>query len=199
MRNIFRIGFLLTLTLPTGCFFNETNCPSYPKDKLNWMPYTSNSSLRFSDGLDTMVFNIYDTYQSADHSYKNNCACGCSSDAYFRTDTNSKRELQIQAVSTYNEEHQVDYLFTFTKYGYDGEDYTALYIDDFYFMDSEIIPSFTVDNSTYENVIQLDKDTIGKNDLNMRKPDIWRVYLADSVGIIQFEECNTGKIWKIIK
>jgi hypothetical protein len=64
---------------------------------------------------------------------------------------------------------------------------------------SEIISSFLINNKIYQNVAKLELDTINDGSINWRKPDIWKVYIADSIGIIQFEDCKSGKIWKIIK
>ena len=195
---------LIIFIFLAGCF-GETHCPSFPIEKLNWMPYQLDSTIQFSDGYDTIKYTIVDTFRSESRSYKNNCDCDCGATAYFKTDINSENELKIEGTCNFINNNFIGYVYNFQKYGYIGEYYMILKSDDFNLLKengtfkNEIISSFRINSKTYQNVVKLELDTINDGSLNWSKPDIWKVYIADSIGIIQFEDLNSRKIWKIIE
>lgn len=198
------VGILnLSLVFLYGCF-GETNCPGFSREYLNWMPYSRYNYIRFSNGIDTIRFVIEDAFYSEPYSFKNNCKCDCGASAYFTSCITNEIDLQIEGNTYYGSSLEINYEYKFIKHGYLGNYYVAESSDDFFFskengeVSNEIIPEFTVNNVVYDNVIKLELDTIDDNSLNWRKPNIWRTFIADSVGIIQFELCETGVIWRII-
>jgi len=196
-------GYGLILFLLTGCF-GETNCPAFPENRLSWIPYQPDSIIRYTDETDTVDFTIEETFKSNNYSFRSNCDCLCEANASFRTKTNNDLNFKIEGYSNYYGEI-TNYEFSFIRYGYSGEYYTALNSDDFYFgnkngkMTDDLIAEFQIDNKTYKNVLKIELDTIDDNSLNWRKPSIWRIFIADSIGIIQFNDCTTRKTWRIIK
>lgn len=198
------LGILgLTFIFLYGCI-GETYCPGYSREYLNWIPYVRNNYMKFSNGVDTIRFVIDEASYSDSYSYKNNCKCDCGADAYFTTCIANERDLQIEGHSYYGNSLDINYEYNFIKHGYSGDYYIAESSDDFYFskengtMSDEIISEVTVNNVAYQNVIKLELDTIDDNSALWRKPEIWRIFIADSVGIIQYEYCKTGEIWRII-
>ena len=53
----------------------------------------------------------------------------------------------------------------------------------------EIIAEYQIGDKTYKNVLKLELDTID------RKPEFWRLLIADTIGIIQFDDCKLNKTW----
>ena len=187
----------------TGCF-GETNCPNFPESKLNWLPYRLNNVIKFTDMNDTIEFTIAETFLSDAYSFKKNCKCACEANALFKTDINKKIDIKIEGYSNfYNKDKKTTYEYHLIKYG--GDFYSAQHSDDFNFSNENngianaIISEFTVGKIKYKNVLILELDTIDDNSLNWRKPEIWRLIIADSVGIIQFDDCKLRKTWTRIE
>lgn len=191
----------LILILMTSCF-GETNCPRYPESKLNWLPYKLNDVILFADQSDTIEFIIEETFLSDAYSSKNNCKCTCEANALFRTGINNSIDIKIEAYSIYDVD-RTNYEYYMIKYG--GDFYSAQRSDYFYFSDEnngiiiETIPEFTVGDKAYYDVLILELDTIDDNSLNSRDPDIWKLIIAESVGIIQFHDRKSGKTWSKVK
>ncbi len=193
--------YLLIIILMTGCF-GETNCPNYPESKLNWLPYRLNNVIKFTDMTDTIEFTIEETFVSDTYSFKKNSKCACEANALFKTDINKTIDVKIEGYSNFYDT-RTTYEYHLIKYG--GDFYSAQHSDDFFFSDENngianaIIPEYTVGNKKYKNVLKLELDTIDDNSLNWSKPEIWRLIIADSVGIIQFDDCKLRKTWTRIE
>ena len=187
----------LIIIFMTGCF-GETDCPKYPESKLSWLPYQLDNEIKFTNNFDTISFIINETWVSEGYSFKNNCDCACEANALFKTDINDKINIKIEAYSNFYGD-RTNYEYNLIKYG--GDYYSAQRSDDFYFSDenngieNEINSVYTIGNKTYKNVLELKLDTIDDNSLNWRKPEIWRLIIADSVGIIQFDDCKSRNSW----
>jgi len=180
----------------TGCF-GETNCPEYPEAKLNWLPYQFDNVIKFSNNADTIDFIVNETFKSDAYSFKNNCKCACEGNALIKTDIEDKIDIKIEGYSNFYGT-RTNYEYNFIKYG--GDFYSALRSDDFYFsIENDNIAEYKIDNKVYKNVIKIELDTIDDNSLNWRKPEIWRLIIADSIGIIQFDDCKTRKVWKRVE
>lgn len=190
------IGIIGIIILLTSCW-GEIYCPAFPKSKLNWVPYQENMEVRFSCAHDTIEFLIEKVYKTDAFSYKKNCDCACGAGAGFQTNANLERELKIEGRGIYYDE-MCNYEYSFIKYG--GEYNSALSSDDFYFTENEkLIPEIEINGILYNNVIKLQLDTIGNNSLNWRKPEIWRIFIADSIGIVQFENRKSNTIWVLVE
>jgi hypothetical protein len=190
-----KIIYPLILILMTSCF-GETDCSKYPQSKLNWLPYRLSNVIKFSDMTDTIEFTIEETLLSDAYSFKNNCKCACEANALFKTDINKTIDIKIEGYSNFYDT-RTNYEYNLIKYG--GDFYSAQRSDDFYFSDenngieNEIISEYTVGDKKYKNVLKLELDTIDS------KPEIWRLIIADSVGIIQFDDCKLNKTWKRVE
>ena len=192
-KNIGIIGIIILLSSCWG----EIYCPEFPDSKLNWIPYQENAEIKFSFGNDTIKFSIDNVHKTDGYSYKKNCDCACGANAGFQTKTNLQIGLRIEGFGNYYEQIS-RYEYSFIKYG--GEYNSALRSDDFYFSEDEnLIPELKVNGIIYNNVIEMRLDTIGNNSLSWDKPEIWRILLADSIGIIQFENRENNTIWKLVK
>lgn len=187
----------LIIILMTGCF-GETDCPKYPESKLSWLPYRLDNKINFTNNFDTISFIAKETWVSVEYSFKNNCDCVCEANALFKTDINDKIDIKIEGHSSFYGD-RTNYEYNFIKYG--GDYYSAQRSDDFYFSDenngieNEIISEYTIGNRTYKNALELKLDTIEDNSFNWRKPEIWRLIIADSIGIVQFDDCKSRNTW----
>jgi hypothetical protein len=186
------------------CCIGKTDCPGYSREYLNWIPYSQRNYMNFSNGTDTGRFVIEKATYSDLYSFKNNCDCACEASAYFSTCIANGINLQIEGHSYYVNSSDINYEYNLIRHGYSGDYYVAENSDDFHFskengeISDKIISEFSVNNIVFKNVIKLELDTIDDNSALWRKPEIWRIFIADSIGIIQFEYCETGEIWKII-
>ena len=196
-----KVLYPLIIVLMTGCF-GETNCPKFPKSKLNWLPYQLDSKIKFTNDNDTIDFIVNEIFKSDAYSFKNNCKCACEANALFKTNINDKIDLKIEGNSNFYGD-RTNYEYKFIKYG--GDFYSALRSDDFYFniendkISAEIITDYQINQKIYKHVIKIEFDTIGDNSLNWLKPEIWRVYIADSIGIIKFDDRKTRNEWKRVE
>jgi|GEM_PF-2023942 len=179
----------LCLLLLTGCI-GETDCPEYPESKLSWLPYRIKKTIKFTNNNDTIKFFIKEASTSDEYSFKNNCKCECEANALFKTNFDTTTDMRIEGYSNFYG-NQTYYQYRFLKIGENAN--LPSHNDDFYFSDpgfgsqDEVIPEYTVGDKTYRNVRELKLDTT-----DWSKPEIWRVIIADSVGIIQFDDRKTG-------
>jgi len=178
-----------------GCY-GETDCPKYPESKLSWLPYELNDVLQFSDNMDTIDLLIKETFLSEAYSFKNNCKCECEANALFNTDINKTIDIKIEGYSNFYGT-KTDYKYNFIEYG--GDFYSAQSSDDFHFSDennvitNEIIAEYQIGDKIYYNVLKLEIDTIERN------PKYWRLIIANSIGIIQFDDRKVNKTWTRIE
>ena len=190
--------FIPILLFLTGCL-GETHCPEYPGSKLSWLPYQLDNLVKFSNNNDTISFIINDNTKSNAYSFKKNCKCACEADAQFKTNVNDQIDLKIAGRSIFFG-IVVDYQYTFIKYG--GDLYSALRSDNFHFSEEndkiseEVIAEYYIADMVYKNVIIIELDTIDDYSFTWQKPEIWRLLVAESIGIIQFEDCKTREVWK---
>lgn len=181
----------------TGCI-GETDCPAYPEKYLTWFPYHENEKLTFTNGVDTAVFLILETKKSGSFSFKNNCKCDCAADAYAITAVDPVLNLKITASGNYYSDF-VSYAYTFTEYGYSGIYYGAQRDDVFDFRNEnnklsvEIIPEFDNGMHQYSKVVKLENDTTDN------RCHVWQIWVADSIGLIQFSDRLENKTWKLVQ
>lgn len=196
-------GYFSLILLVTGCI-GETHCPAFQEKYLNWIPNKMSENLKFTDGSDTINFLIAEAQMSKANSFPDNCLCECGANAFFRTTTESTNNLTISG-EAYGSDSLI-YFYYFTTCIYSGINDSTLQDDGFSFeikhdkvliSDSipYVIPIAKFNNGTknYSNVLKLENDTSDK------KCRIWQVYVADSIGIIQFSDRISMKTWKLVE
>jgi hypothetical protein len=79
---------ILILTLTGG---QSVDCPSFPEEGLDWMPYKQGEDIKFTDGIDTFQLNVYETYRSSAYSNikVHNERSTCQVNAYAKLSSNS--------------------------------------------------------------------------------------------------------------
>jgi hypothetical protein len=191
--------FLTCIILLFGC--HRAECPGYSEEYLNWIPYKLSEGASFTDGNDTLNLLVYETYKSGaykQHSVWNmEIPCEINALAYISGDSNS-HQIRIDSESIPNEpDIFYNYAISVNK-----NDWSAF---SFYVKSNDIaagpartpVPlllSYCNGYKEYSNVLKLAMDTV--NWLNPKM--IYQIYIAESVGIIQFTETKNHKIWSLI-
>lgn len=200
----FRTIIIFLIIIVFASCVGETNCPGYSREYLNWIPYSRGEYMSFSNGKDTATFIIDEVSYSEPYSFKNTCKCACEANAYFSTQISTDININIRGESFYITTSELDYCYKLTTHEPIEGRYVAMSADDFYFSkespgtSNEHISTFTVNNMEFQNVVEIELDTINDNSLNYRYPTIWKVHIADSIGLIQFEFFENKDVWKII-
>lgn len=195
------LSFSFFLIIPTillnGCF-GEVNCPAFPDSELRWMPYKQGDSIKFSDGDDTIAFIFDESFKTEAYSFKRNCKCACEANAGIKSAVNTETDLKIEMFCNYYGD-QTSWEFEFIRYG--GDFYSAQRSDMFHFKqlyedyEPVIFDTLTLNSVQYQNVAVLELDTLSAGNENHKKPEVWRIYIADSKGIIQFDDRSDKKTW----
>lgn len=189
---------LLMLCLLAGCT-RYVECPAFPDSKLSWMPYQPDEIIKFSNGTDTIEIIVSDTSKSASSTLEKGCSCECGGTAEFRTRENPQVNLMIKGYA-HGDINAVDYEYSFIKYLDPYNGYASTYL--FFFHDDDAkdaINGIEINSVIYNNVIKIEHDTIDNGNTNWKKPEIWRALIADSIGLIQFDDSYTKESWKLVK
>jgi hypothetical protein len=193
------LKFLVLIVLLTGCL-GETHCPAYKASDLAWMPYKTGQKMLFTDGQDTMHFIIDEDSLSSAYSFKNNCLCYCEAQAYFCSSVDSVHLLKIEGYS-YSTMFDVNYNYNFINCVYYNYELVDRYNDRFCFEYAS--NSWSVDSlpiyQGYSHVLKMQLDTIDNGGGVWRKPNIWEIYIAKSVGLIEFSSLKSKSTWRLIK
>lgn len=194
-------GFLTCIILIFGC--HRAECRGYPEEYLNWIPYKLGEGASFTDGKDTLNLLVYETYKS--RAYKQHAVwnmeipCEINALAYISGDSNSH---QIRIESELNDIPDEPDIFYNYAISVNKNDWSAF---SFYVNNHDItvgpgrtpaqlLLSYYNRYKEYSNVLKLEMDTV--NWLNPKM--IYQIYIAESVGIIQFAETKNHKIWSLI-
>jgi hypothetical protein len=189
------IGYLVLAFLAIGC--KEKVCPAYPEEYLNWMPYNKGENLCFVSGNDSLKLNVASTYRSGQHNAKpapfNKDYCMIEA----RVDILDYSASQIiYQLSYYNEvSGQVSYdlsLFnhtTFATFQIKNGKITTGWSQ----LQTTLLDEYDNGFNKYNNVLILNIDT-----LNYSLSTISRIYIAESIGIIQLRGLKNHKTWSLI-
>ncbi len=201
MKNYF--GYFSLIVIMTGCI-GETHCPAYREKNLHWIPYKISENLRFTDGSDTIKFLVNEAKMSEENFFPANVAGECIANAFFRTTIDSINNFKIEGES-YDADSLI-YMYFFSTYSHTDNTDSTLHIDPYVFeiknnkfsiekWNSPLIHLAKFNNGirNYKNVLKLESD------LTDKKCRIWQVYVADSVGVIQFSDRINMKTWRLVE
>lgn len=192
-----KLLFLAVLLSACGC--NRIDCPGYENEYLNWIPYEESDSIYFTDGTDTLKLRVNETYRSV--AYKEQPwiierSCYVEANASVSGDPDS---VSITATSYYTSEENFPIVYRYVisyNIGSAFFDFQAwdnkVTID--YSITVDLLNSFNNGFKDYPNVLKLDQDTT----YPWGKPLIYEIYIAESVGIIQFKESGNQRIWSLM-
>jgi hypothetical protein len=192
-----KLWFLAVLLSVCGC--NRIDCPGYQNEYLNWSQYEQSDSIYFTDGTDTLKLRVNETYRSVaykEHSWIIERSCYVEANASVSGDPDS---VSITTSSFYTSEENFPIVYRYIisyNIGSAFFDFQALdnkvTLD--YSIPVDLLNSFNNGFKDYPNVLKLDQDTT----YPWGKPLIYEIYIAESVGIIQFKESGNQRIWSLM-
>lgn len=207
---LLRIICLLTwILIFSGC--HRTTCPGYPDEYMKWIPYTSASKILFTDGSETIMLRVGETFRSEPYeasSWILEPFCDVNATASISGDT-ALPEIMIRSMYINDPVDEADYIYTIEGNTIRDADYNILYAGwaDFSFQVREdeisvyfphtvsLMASYFNGYKEYYNVLKLENDTA----LNYYKPWVYQVYIAENIGVIQFRELKNKKVWSLIE
>ncbi len=192
------IIFLFIILFFSGCFEKE-DCPAYPADYLKWMPYRNGQTLSFTDGNNVFQLSVDQSEKSKKHKvYKDlrglyHCSPHALAEISSPT-TYPKISIWssigcVDCTTTSNLSPVIHFSFTITEKDNDQSHFMLafkgerLFIDKEIFGDyysAEILSSHYNGHKEYTKVVCIEHDTV------YPPMDIYKLYLAESVGIIEY-------------
>ena len=209
-NNILKLASILAVvTLICSCY--STVCPGYPDEYMNWMPYRSAMNISFTDETETIRLHVGETYRSLPHktsSWIIEPFCLIEATANISGDAGSP-EIKIHSMYMYDPREEADYNYSISGNTIRDADGNILYsgfasfnfqsrdneITTDYYITADLLASYYNGHKEYTNVLKLENDTT----LNYYKPWVYQVYIAENVGIIQFTELRSKKVWSLIE
>jgi hypothetical protein len=190
-------GYLAVLILITGCYRNE--CPGYPDKYLNWIPYKEGDSIFFTDGTYTFKLFVEESYKTS--AFKEQTWIiekDCFGEARVSVSGDSASPgIREYSIFQGNSDQYISYFFDISYNGWThfvihvrNNDITAGYGH----LPQTLLPSYYNGYKEYSDVLKLDLDTLPPYAVI----PVYQVYIAESVGIIQFKERKNHKIWSLI-
>jgi hypothetical protein len=206
------ISLFILIVLLSSCW-GVIECPTYPENKKSWIPYEVGDGVRFSDGIDTIVIRIEHSYSTSDFFIEKYSDDECICYASFRSDNNSLGP-SFSGGSFYNG-YFVSYYYDFyipddslnNANGILSPMYPGFNFQSFKdLFDVEKLDEYTAADKTYADVLLLELDTVltfieHDDFVSMpifQIPQVWRIAIADSVGLIQFEDRVNRKTWNLV-
>jgi hypothetical protein len=199
-------GILTLMLLMTGCG-EKTPCSAYPEKYLSWMPFQIGDKYSFTDGTSTFQLNVDEVYKTDAYTQKQKWPMDrmCEAEAYAKM-TGIPFLSKIEFKSSLpepqsNSRGDIDTSFVYfmiiflseewSEFGFsirDGQISNTIYFS----TPIPLLSSFNNGYKEYSNVLKLEHDTI------ISQTAIYQVYIAESVGIIQFTDRKNHKTWNLI-
>jgi hypothetical protein len=176
---------------------------------MNWIPYESGVNVSFTDGTDTLRLSVKEVYRSAPYKSESwiiERSCYSDAQAFISGDT-AYPEINVLSMNISDPSEMADYSYSLTGSTVKDADGNILISGwstfSFQLIDNKItiehykpvdlMASYNNGYKEYANVLRLDADT----SLNYYKPWVYRVYIAENVGLIQFTELRSEKTWSL--
>ena len=195
-----RLNYLFIIIILTNCQ-SEKNCPGFPEQDLSWIPYKLNKEIQFSNGIDTTDFVFKVAFVPQSYNTKDDCWI----ETVFETGSNNELELRIE-IHSYYWEKSTDYNYWFLNSENSIDpNLPREYLDEFNFakingvINKNILNEIEINDNIFKNVISLELDTNNLKNPASENPRIWKIMIADSIGLIQFYDRSTHINWTIIK
>ncbi len=188
------IVYLVLAFLAIGC--KENVCPAYSEEYLNWMPYNKGENLCFVSGSDSLKLNVASTYRSGQHIAKS---------AYFKEFCQIEASVDILDHSASQIISQLSYYIeeaghvTYDLHLFNHTSFATFQIKNgkittgYSQLQTTLLDEYDNGFKKYDNVLILNIDT-----LNYSISTISRIYIAESIGIIQLKGRKNHKTWSLI-
>lgn len=166
-----------------------TECPSYPYDYLEWLPYDNGGQATFKSGSASQTYVFNDVFQTKQYTIGRNEACNCEAFAHAYSAVDSTGNIQLRC-SSEKQTIRYNFAFEFQHYGTHANYYVPRNIDRFTF---SIKNDGTIENATrhdsvmignqrYDNVLVIEIDTIF-----VSETQIYKLYLAKGYGVVRYD------------
>lgn len=171
-----------------GCH-KVTDCPSYPNDNLEWLPYSNHEEATFTSGGARQTYVFDDVFQTKQYTIGRTEACNCEAFAHAYSAVDSTGNIQLRC-SSEKQKIRYNFAFEFQHYGMLANYYVPLNIDRFTFSikndgtieNAKWNENVTIGGHTYDNVIVVEIDTIFVNTAS-----IYKLYLAKGFGVVRYD------------
>jgi hypothetical protein len=184
----------------TGCA-EKTHCSAFPEKYLRWMPFQLGDKCTFTDGTHTFQLNVDEVFKTNAYSMKQSLMAHklCEVEAFVKlTGGTFLSQIKYQSflvepdpLGSYNIDTTMAY-FYITLLSEQWSAFAFTIKDGQPLNTNPLLNSFNNGYKEYNNVLKLEHDT-----LNIQDP-IYKVYIAESVGIIQFTYRKNNKSWSLI-
>jgi hypothetical protein len=188
------IKYLIFILILTGC--TSVNCPSFPEEGLEWMPYKQGDTVSFTDGTDTFQLNVNKTYRTSAYtikkafSYKETCEVI----AYAELSGNSSLPQFLMTGMSANLPRFYTISFTgLTNLIFGIDSNGRIFSNDSGFL-TENLAEYYNGFKEYSNVVEVAYDTIISYETQ-----IYQAYVAKNVGVIQFKDRFNHRTWSLIE
>lgn len=172
-----KILLMLVLFSLTRC--GEVHCPGFPKDLLKYLPYTENDVVKYSNGVDTIAFEVVTKFVDGSYSFKKNCDCLCRVIAGIETNFNELINFKIDYSISVGEQDTI-FRLSFGNNNFSNK---------LWFTKKEEIYKDNVSSITYTNVIFMQS--------NEETSEINNAVIAENFGLIRFEQSEQQ--WYLIE
>lgn len=174
------------------CFFScnkVTDCPPYPYNYLEWLPYDNGGHVTFRSEKASQTYMFDDVFQTKQYTIGRNEACNCEAFAHANSSIDSTGNIQLRCTSE-KQTIRFNFAFEFQHYGMLANYYVPRNIDRFAF---SIKNDGTIENATlrdsvmiggrrFDNVIIVEIDTIF-----VSTAQIYKLYLAKEHGVVRYD------------
>ncbi len=190
---------LAALALSLVCCNRQTDCPSFPEEYREWLPYNQNEQVEFKAGSARQTFLFNDVFITRQYTIGNTEACNCEAFAHANSAVDSVGNRQLLC-SAEKQKNRYKFVFEFQHYGTHSSYYVPLALDRFIFSirndgnyeGASFHNSIMIGDQQFDNVLVVENDTLAFN-----KADIYRIYIEKGRGVVRYDR-RSGKNYTLI-
>jgi hypothetical protein len=183
------LRYIMIILLVAGC--GKTHCPGYIEEYNNWIPYKQGDKLSFTDGKDTFNLKVDTAYRSTNYtqsSWPIDQACQAQADVNISGDTilpKISESCIVEIIGQTEKYYRISfYCHENSFFSFDIKDLEK---------PTGLLTNYDNGYSEYLNVLKLEIDTL------TIPQQIYLVYFAESIGIVQFLDRFNHKTWSLIR
>jgi hypothetical protein len=168
-------------------------CDGFPNEDLKWLPYKFGDTIKYTNNIDTIGFEVVDFFQSERSDEKGYVVfmdVECGENAYYETETNLLTGYRIRESA----------LLTNPKIDIEVQPgkSIAFYRDTEYKFDKNVSAVYysekVINDNLYKEVYEIAINIDSEEDYG----SISRIIIIADFGIFEFYDSNTGETWKLI-
>lgn len=186
----------LTITLLISSCTYEIDCPGYPEKYLVWMPYIQGEEFSLTDGIDTFQLIVESTDITKAYTVKRSKLlkdweyfCDCHATSTISSDffpgivyrSENKEDKAAEYFVTFYHE----YPNTAQVFGFQDNNGDTIFAT-WPYQNCEILSSYDNGYKIFNDVLKIESDTLLLPEILLPDIIIYQIYIAKTVGIIQF-------------